>query len=254
MYRRAWVLVAVLALLTTSLVDAHPFDNPPGIDPLVPPGGWVTDFPYPRNIFIDFATDPGNWDPDPIQGVDLLPDVTCIIEGTEDPSLYPSDWCDWAFQLDWIDTDPGLPGRQGLIGIDNRENASVELIWHLDSLPPGPFTHMWIEIEYLQLGTGDWTGGISPYPLDARAREEFVDPTNQLWQRLNWWALLGPHPRAEEVGLMFTTDTFEPGTFLIDHIHIATEVTGDIIPEPVSCVVFGAGLVGLAARRRRRAK
>jgi len=257
MYRRTWVLVALFALFTVSLVHAHPFVNPPEVDPLVPPGGWLTPPPYQRNIYIDFATDPSDtayWPPDPDQGVDLVPDVNCVIEGTDDPTLYPSDWFDWIGDYDWIDTDPGLPGRQGLIGIDNRESGAVELMFHLDNMPPGPFKHMWIEIEYLQLGTGEWDGAIYPEPSEDYTREEFVDPTNQLWQRFNGWFLLRPNPPYEDTWVVLTTDPFEPGTFLIDHIHIATECSADIIPEPVSCVVFGVGLVGLAVRRRKRSK
>ncbi len=140
MYRNGWLLLpsVVVVLLGVSPSSAEPFNNPPETDPLVPPGGWATTFPYPRNVLIDFATDPATWplDPNgPPGSLDLVPGLNYHIEGTDDQRLYPSDWGEGFGGFDWIDVDPRFPGRQGLAGIDNRQNHQVVARLHLDNDP-----------------------------------------------------------------------------------------------------------------------
>ena len=63
-------------VLTFGVAQASPFFKPP--EDYFPGGVWQTPFPYQRNIFWDFLTDPTTTAPH--------------YEGTDDPVLYPSDW------------------------------------------------------------------------------------------------------------------------------------------------------------------
>lgn len=253
MYWRTLLFGAAVVLLGAALASAEPFVSPPESDPMVPPGGWTTVFPYPRNVLIDFATDPAAWPPDPTGppgSLDMIPDVNYVLEGDDDPRLYPSDWGQGFGDYDWIDTDPRFPGRQGLAGIDNRQGWTVSATLHLDNEPePRPVKHLWIEMEYY-FDAGGWQTSMDPAYTDIRFKSEVLPDG---WRRRTWWFEIEPNPPWEELTIGIETSELGPGTVLFDYVHIATEC----VPEPGSLALLGAGVLGLLCcfrRGRRRDK
>ena len=252
MSRRLSLITTLFLLLSVSLVHAATFVEPPETSSLVPPGGWVYPYPYQRNAMIDFATNPSTWAADPVQGKDLIPGANYDTEGWLDPVLYPSDWFDWDGTYDWIDTDARLPGRQGLFGIDNRESGLLDLIWHLDNLSvANPTKHLWLEMEFYLADDADLFPTIVPEAPSVLtdSRQDWT-VLGDGWYQYNAWIMLEPNPTWEELQLTLLTGTFDPGTILFDHIHIATEC----VPEPTTLALFGVGLAGLGLRLRRRKK
>lgn len=254
MYRNTllFLLGGIVVLLSVTLTSAESFNGPPETDPLVPPGGWETTFPYPRNVLIDFDTDPATWPADPngpAGSLDLVPDLNYHIEGTDDQRLYPSDWGEGFGGFTWIDTDPRFLGRQGLAGIDNQQNQQVVARLHLDNEPiTRPLKHLWIEMEYY-LENGSWQTSMVPNFTDMRFRHSALSDG---WSRRTWWFLIEPGPPWEDLTIELQTDVAQPGTVLFDYLHVATEA----VPEPGTCTLLGTGSLALIIWfwRRKRAK
>lgn len=249
MCSRILLAAGAIALASTCQLLAEPFASPPESDAMVPPGGWNSPFPYPRNVLIDFKTDPKTWPPDddggPQGSIDLIPDElpggNYHLEGLLDPKLHESDWADRFGSYVWIDEDPRFPGRQGIVGLDNLQSEEeVVATLHLDNERiPRPAKHMWIEMEYYRVGSGGWMASVFPFPTDFEWREEVLADG---WVRRTWWVQLEPNPEWEVVQIeAFTGATV--GTALLDYVHIATEC----VPEPSALALLATGVLALAA-------
>ena len=84
---------------------------------------------------------------------------------------------------------------------------------------------------------GDWT--------------QEVEALEEGWFRFNVWVPLEPNPTWEDISWYYWTNEFEPGSVLLDHVHVATECT----PEPASAFLLLLGApVAYGVRRRRQTK
>ena len=245
------VLLGAASSTHALLFNDPPEDNHPD---------WETVFPYQRNIFIGFDTDPHDWprgDGEPAGSVDLTQD-TVHHEGWDDPELYPSDWLDGSVTgngyTDWVDTDPSHTNRQGLLklAVDAGEGGStITLVWHIDNWNRlSDSKHFFVEAEYYTTGN---TGVDELFSSVASSLPVTLTPhTTSLsggWTR--WWAegTLLPNPEWEE---MRNTVTFEGSAtqdsyLLLDYMHIATEC----VPEPGSLWLLALGGAAVLMRRRR---
>ena len=258
MYRRALIPGAIVVLLSVSLTNAEPFVRPPENDPIIPPDGWVSPFRYPRNILIDFGTDPNTWPPnpnpnEPADSVDLVDGQNYHLEGWDDVRLSGSDWARWEGEFDWLES---YAGRDGVAGIFERI-GQVTCRLHLDNEPePRPVKHLWAEFEYYFEGPGraEWFAEVvlpPEYEWGFTWDDEAIPGTP--WRRRNFWVWIEPNPPWEELTIVLGTGPTAAATVLFDYAHIATEC----VPEPGTCTLLGAGSLGLMVwlwRRRRRAK
>jgi hypothetical protein len=251
--KKVCVVATAVALVLglAPAVRADPFVKPPETSSLIPPGGWASAFPYPRNVAIDFATDPAGWPADPGgTGKDLQPGVNYHLQGWDDAALYASDWFDWSGDLFWFDQDPtGTSGRQGLFGVYDQENPTQEFTWHLDnSVRPDPMKHIWLEAEYYSNKYAEWyIVPSAPGAVFHDFKWEAVALTDN-WIRLNIWIEFLPNPPSENLTFRFYGNESISGTVLFDFVHVATECT----PEPATLAFVSLGAVGLLARRRRK--
>ena len=181
---------------------------------------WWTPFPSgSRNILYDFDNGPLDSphyygeDDDELQGSDTIN----VVLGT----------------LDWIDTDAAFPGRQGLIGIDNRGGAqarTTQIIIHIDNQErDDPYRkHVWKEVEWFRSAGAGVTQRHDLIPpgyikADEWGREQDLGGG---WYQGNYWYKVEPNPPWEEIMITYTAD---PGEIVMDDfIHIATEC---VVPE-----------------------
>jgi len=243
-------------VLCSGVARGDHFHNPPELD--VP--GWVTPFPYQRNIMIGFDTDPHTW-PDhitsPVPGAHkALTPLVVHHEGTDDHQLYPSDWLGGEVEpaqagyTEWLatDTETGT-NREGILAFYAEQPGTFTLTWHIDNWDrPREFKNYYVEIEYFSTGNSGLdqlvssTGQIEPLP-----------PHNQGlangWVRWRSWATLEPNPVYEEMVNIVTFDATQiPGMLLIDYVHIGTEC----VPEPGSAVFMVCGVLAVLRRRARK--
>jgi hypothetical protein len=249
MMKRWTLAVAVLVVVFGPLASATPFVSPPEVQPhvVVPPGGWATSFPYQRNIDWDFSVDPSGGPPGPLPGAHY--------EGWLDPILWESDFIEFTGDVRWYDEAPGNPSNpyQGVIGIDNRggnEPLSGAVIIHLDNLPePRPVKHLYEEVWFVELGGADVTQWLDlPPGFAAGYPNEYVETAGndpELYFSRLWWEIT-PNPPWEEKRIEFYAPA--GGYAFVDRLHIATEC----VPEPLSALFFGTGLVALCGVVRRR--
>ncbi|KKL55757.1 hypothetical protein LCGC14_2252210, partial [marine sediment metagenome] len=179
----------------------------------------------------------------PAGSKDLIDGVTYHLEGSLDDQLSDSDWGNWEGEFDWIDSGYG---RQGLVGLVNRQDSQVVATFHLDNEPePRPVKHLWIEMEYYFEGEWEWQSDMIPAFTDMEWRDEALGDG---WRRRTWWFEIEPNPISEE--LIMTVSTYDTGTLVFDYIHVATEC----VPEPSTFVLACLGLLGLGCYGYRRRK
>jgi len=259
--KRTLTVIAASVMVGAAVAGAMPFNNTP--EQNAPAGGWQGDFPYQRNVYIGFCSDPATWPADPVNGYDLIPEVNCHHEGTDDPDLYDSDWISLGETngvngvivadtltggpAQWFDDDPtGTSGRTGMVGFYMQEMYSVSMTVHLDNWEvERPYKNIWVEMEYytdgpvsLQLDMMSSTGQMA-YP------QPVTEDLGGGWYRANCYVRFEPNPPWEELYLYASADPTAAGSVLIDYIHIATEC----VPEPASLAMLALG--GLLIRRRR---
>jgi len=246
-----------------SAVQAEAFVNPPEENH----PQWVTPFPYQRNIWIEFDTDPHEWpdhisSPTPDDSKRMSP-LEVHHEGTDDAKLYPSDWLGGDVQpndagfTEWLENDTVTDsGRTGILKLEatagtEEDPTEFELVWHIDNWDrPFEEKHFFAEAVYWSnvdgaLNTDSIFSVDDSYLLDTNAvYEELSDG----WTRWYSWGTLVPNPEYEEMvnTIIFT----EPGILLMDSMHIATEC----VPEPgtLTLLTFALITLGLVAWRRRR--
>jgi len=238
--KAAQLFLALLVVASCSSAFAVPFTNPPEVN--YP--GWVTDYPYQRNAFIDFLVDP--------TAGGGIPGV--VYSGYDDPVLQGSDFVQISGDLEWIPAIPNVP-RAGFIGIDNSAGQTpltAEMVLHIDNWDdPNLAKHIWLEAV---------VGGTDPDLFDLSLRgpggyqvdfdAEDLQPIGMegglFWGRANAWGLIQPNPPWEE--LVMTLDVPPGHVAVVDTAHIATEC----VPEPGTLVLLGIGVLGLAFCGRRR--
>ena len=213
--------------------------------------GWVTQFPYQRNIDWTFDTDPlGGPTPNGAPGAHY--------EGYDDPALWDSDFIDFSGDVQWFDdlSAAGLPW-QGMVGIFNTSAApmSGEIRVHVDNWErQWPFKHVWIEFDFIA-SRPEVIDAVQLF-MESSPGSNVVDgDQNDMWQlpsqlfRQNAWMYIEPNPVWEE--LVLSIEGLLPGDFiLMDRLHIATEC----VPEPSTFALTGLAMIGLAAFARRRHK
>lgn len=244
------VILLLAGFLFGSAVQAEPFVNPPEENH----PDWVTQFPYQRNIWIGFDTDPHQW-PDhetsPSSGdrKAMTPEQVHH-EGTDDDDLFRSDWlggdATGSGYTEWIDEDPDS-GRKGLLKLavdEGQGAATITLVWHIDNWDrPSDEKHFFVEAEYYTTGNdgvdtlfSSLTGG-TPVEL----KPNYADLGDGWWR---WWAqgTLKPNPLWEEMHneVIFSASPLD-SYMLIDHMHIATEC----VPEPGTLTLLVLGLLTL---------
>jgi hypothetical protein len=247
----AAAVVAVFILGGTA--DADPFNNPPESNH----PGWVTPFPYQRNIMVGFDTDPHLWPDHPSSpGPDARKAMTpseVHHEGTDDEQLYSSDWLGGDVQppgggtTNWLETDTVTgTDREGILVLSaDSADTTFTLTWNIDNWDrASQEKNFFAEAEYYTTGnTGldELISSTGQIEILAPHIETLADG----WVRWTGWATLAPNPAYEQ---MVNTVTFEEAgkVLLLDYMHIATEC----VPEPATVIMLLAGLPVLARRRR----
>ena len=118
---------------------------------------------------------------------------------------------------------------------------------------PFPYKHIWVEIEYYlddSENFGTFAYPVSPnYPNDLTGNQKAMESDGE-WHRDNFWFELQPNPPEERIFVWVgrSPGASGTGTIFIDSIHVATEC----IPEPATLTLFGAGMLGLGAWRKRK--
>ena len=259
---KKFIFISLSLIIIASFVSAEPFNNPPELNH----PGWITPFPYQRNIMVDFGTDPHFWadhisSPVPDARKALTP-LVVHHEGTDDAQLYPSDWLGGEVQppsggiTGWLNVDTVTgSNRQGLLKLEAIQ-ASIQnpvvftLVWHIDNWDrPWEEKHFFAESEFWSNVNGSQNSdelfsADDSYLLDDNAvHEELEFLAGQHWGRWHSWGTLVPNPEYEE---MINTIVFtQPGIMLIDYMHIATEC----VPEPATIALLSFG--GLLLRKRK---
>jgi len=232
------VALTSLFALTITMVQADPFINPPENN--YP--GWVTTFPYQRNIDLGFGVYPVSSPGNGIPGA--------IYEGGLDPGLLYSDHITLSGDVGWF---TGLSGisRTGLIGIDNRLGNTTltgTAVIRLDNVPfNNTEKHWYDEVQWFENNpSSDLTVTVSAPPgyistyLNEINQTTFPDG----FMQSNLEYLIAPNPPFEFVNLQFTA---APGSYVVvDEFHIATEC----VPEPAAFSLLALGGLALLWRKR----
>jgi hypothetical protein len=240
---KKYILHFITLLLAICLiplcVSAMEFDNPPkSIWP-----EWHTSFPYQRNIYVDFNTDPaGGPYSTGIPGADY--------EGWADPDLWDTDFISYTGDVIYdklnermgAEAIGGAASGSGIIHIDNLDNLdNYKNFWievHLDVSNPAEL-QSWLSWQFI------FDDG-AEYILDWAPDEEHMAIYD--WNApygIVTWGTIYPNPLWEEI--QFTFNIPENGWAWIYDVHIATEC----VPIPSTVWIFGAGLIGLVGIRRK---
>ena len=180
--RKGWFsflgLSTFLVLVSAQVVLGSPFTNPPTDDPR-----WVTEFPYQRNILLDFADDP--LIPNPQGGIN-----GADYEGYDDPILKMSDFIEMTGAVEW---DPATQAV-GIFGATG--SATGTLTVHLDNWDTPYVKHFYEEILWSLEGSGDIQQEIRfPSPLydvtDEWTTREEIQPG--LFRENTWYEIV-PNP------------------------------------------------------------
>lgn len=284
----AFVLVTALFILAVGVGHAGVFMNPP--ETYAP--GWDDPYPYQRNAFIGFDSNPATWPTDPTGPTgnwDLTPYPPVSnyqLFGTHDLLVYESDWLhavanysgnpatiSWEATDSWFDSD-----REGLIVFEAPWNQTlvVDLYWKLDNVPGGDLKHMYDERIFAYSGTlNSWFWRVDPG--DGKwVHQEWnrMENISGRWYVYNSWVDLEPNPEWEIIHTQYqlrnsaTTGTygFKPTRLVFDSWHGATVCYGDPppndngppppndepIPEPTTLALFAVGIAGVILWRRRK--
>ena len=232
----------VFPLLCLPNAAGAAFDQPP--DTHFP--GWQTAPPYQRNILWDFSSNPNGPNGDQSTPGNPGPSPGAVYSGTEDETLWVSDFIVFTEAAAWIEAFGG-------IGVDNRNGnttATGTATFHLDNLDfPNLFKHLYFEADISEYNPpGGTTGGTDanvtsqPGALVSFIDGGYTDPAGHLF---HMWEII-PNPAWEEIA--FTWDVQPGGYKYFRSLHFATEC---VVPIPSAVLLLGSGLVGLAGFRKK---
>ena len=103
--------------------------------------------------------------------------------------------------------------------------------------------------SHARIGSGTWTngGGTSLFSVDLDDPSGFLSSGTLL--------LGGTAANQANIQIRFRTNVSQSGEgALVDNVVVSGNAITAPVPEPITLSLFGAGLVGAAAARRRRAK
>jgi hypothetical protein len=237
------VLIVALAICLAPLyVIASPFDNPPEDNW----DEWKTSYPYQRNIYVDFTTNPsGGPYSTGIPGADY--------EGWADPDIWESDFVSYTGDVIY----DGTGERMGAEAIGGDAIGSG--IIHIDNLDrPYAYKNFWIELHLdvsNPLEVENWINynfafdEFDEYTLDWEPDYMWLYETDPNYgYGIYTWGTIYPNPVWEEIQFTFTIPEDE-WAWIYD-VHVATEC----VPIPAAVWLLGTGLIGIVGMRRKLQK
>jgi hypothetical protein len=244
--KRAILMGVVLTLVLGGVGQADVFVNPPETT-WSPP--WVTQFPYPRNIYWDFSTNPvGGPSPNGAPGA--------VYEGWLDPVLKSSDSVTFTGAVQYYSTvtTNGYTYTDA-IGIVNTGTTTLTgtAVFLLDDTTSAGVKHIWVEDTGVAFGSGAQASIVPPAGYTASGEMNYTSEqisSSPLLYREDYGFVVNPNPPWEEWVVTFSVAP--GGADLFTSLHIATEC----VPEPSTFTLAAvACLMGLGyAWRRRKAK
>lgn len=205
-------------------VDNSHFTNPPETNAKV----WDYSYPYYRNIYWDFSTDPTT---NPATGY----------YGAKDALLKSSDFVSFTGAVGYDSANHRIGAFEG----------SGTAVFHLANLPNnGSHQYLWLEMNVYTSTPGEGKN-VDPsvtVPLGYNVTDS--TGTGKLTTGLHdVWFKIEPAPTSEDLVLSFAANGNNKYAY-VDNLHVAAT------PEPIGAALFviGAGALGIIKNRRNRKK